>query len=89
MEEKAIVIYVHNVCTKFTKNEIVVFPSFNMFSVPFTTLLIMNLEDRVMLLSLRIQWKKQKENRKQFESFGFTDKKKSQLYPEDAGIRFL
>lgn len=76
MEERAVLIYVHNVCTKFTKNRIVLFPSFNLFSVSFTTLLITNLEDRVMLLSLRIQWKKPKEIRKQFQSFGFTDKKK-------------
>jgi hypothetical protein len=54
-------------------------------------LLIMNLEDCVMLLSLRIQSKKQKEIRKQFQSFGSTDKYsfKAEDYPEDAGIRFL
>jgi hypothetical protein len=73
MEETAVVIYVHKVCTKFTKqNSSNSF--FNLLSLSYRTLPIMNREVCAVLLSLRILSKKQKEIRKQFQSFGFTDK---------------
>jgi len=73
MEETDVVIYVYKVCTKFTKqNSSTSFLSF-VFSVHQNTA---DCESGriVMLLSLRIPSKKQKEFRKKFQSFGFTDK---------------